>query len=76
VATELELDHIETPTEANPEKVKGVGESGTIPAPACIANAVEDALRRVRPDAVVNSIPITPERLHGLIRPGSVSNAE
>jgi CO/xanthine dehydrogenase Mo-binding subunit len=70
VAMELDLGHFETPTEANPEKIKGVGESGTIPAPACIANAVEDALRQVRPDAAVNSIPITPERLHDLIQSG------
>jgi len=54
---EPELVHIETPTDANPEGFKGAGESGTIPVPAAIANAVEDALRKRRPDAVVDRLP-------------------
>jgi carbon-monoxide dehydrogenase large subunit len=58
---------VETATEANPEGIKGAGESGTIPVPAAIANAVEDAIRRLNPDAVVASIPISPQRLHDLI---------
>jgi carbon-monoxide dehydrogenase large subunit len=37
---------------------KGVGESATIGAPACIANAVSDALA-----APVDVLPITPERV-------------
>ena len=36
---------IQTPSPLNPLGVKGAGEGGTIPVPAAIANAVEDALR-------------------------------
>ncbi|MHB8588852.1 MAG: xanthine dehydrogenase family protein molybdopterin-binding subunit [Candidatus Dormibacteraceae bacterium] len=48
-----------TPTDANPEGFKGAGESGTIPVPAAISNAVEDALRKRNPNAVVDRLPIT-----------------
>jgi len=61
------LVHIETPTDANPEGFKGAGESGTIPVPAAIANAVEDALRKRRPDAVVDRLPITSDRIVELL---------
>ena len=52
-----------TPTPANPEGFKGAGESGTVPVPAAIANAVEDAIRQLRPEAVINELPIGPMRL-------------
>ena len=67
---EPELVHIETPTDANPEGFKGAGESGTIPVPAAIANAVEDALRKRRPDAVVDRLPITSDRIVELLTSG------
>jgi len=67
---EPELVHIETPTDANPEGFKGAGESGTIPVPATIANAVEDALRKLRPDAVVDRLPITSDRIVELLTAG------
>src|SRR5437870_9229937 len=57
------LVHISTPTDANPEGFKGAGESGTIPVPAAIANAVEDALCKVRAEAVVDHLPITSDRI-------------
>jgi carbon-monoxide dehydrogenase large subunit len=60
---EPELVHISTPTDANPEGFKGAGESGTIPAPAAISNAVEDALRKRKLDAVVDRLPITSDRI-------------
>src|SRR5438309_3531546 len=63
VVTEPLLVHIETPTDANPEGFKRAGESGTIPAPAAISNAVEDALRKRKPDAVVDRLPITSDRI-------------
>lgn len=67
VTVELELVHIETPTDANPEGFKGAGESGTIPVPATIANAVEDALRKRNPEAVVDRLPITSDRILELL---------
>jgi carbon-monoxide dehydrogenase large subunit len=63
MATAPVLVHIETPTDANPEGFKGAGESGTIPVPAAISNAVEDAVRKRKPDAVINALPITSDRL-------------
>ena len=38
------IEHIETPNPLNPLGVKGAGEGGTIPAPAAIVSAIEDAL--------------------------------
>jgi carbon-monoxide dehydrogenase large subunit len=66
--TTPELVHIETPTDSNPEGFKGGGEGGTIPVPAAIANAVEDALTRRRPDVVIDRIPITPDYIVDLLR--------
>jgi len=67
VGAEPELVRLETPTDANPEGFKGGGESGTIPVPAAIANAVEDALRKRNPNAVVDRLPITPDRIVELL---------
>jgi carbon-monoxide dehydrogenase large subunit len=47
----------------NPEGFKGVGETGTIAAPAAVAGAVEDALRRLGADVVIGEIPLTPTRV-------------
>ena len=53
--------HIETPNPLNPIGVKGAGEGGTIPAPAAIVAAVEDALS---PFGVhFSNMPLTPERI-------------
>src|SRR6202042_768209 len=38
------IGHVETPNPLNPLGVKGAGEGGTIPAPAAIIAAIEDAL--------------------------------
>ena len=62
-----ELVHIETPTDSNPEGFKGAGESGTIPVPAAISSAIEDAIRQVRPEAVVDRIPMSPDRVFELL---------
>lgn len=70
-ATELpriEILHRESPTNLNPLGVKGVGESGCIPAPAAIVSAVEDALSPfgvalrhapIRPNDIVSAIAAT-----------------
>ena len=66
-ATEIpivELHHTETKSPLNPLGVKGVGEAGTIPGAAVIANAVADALGHP-----IDAMPISPldifEILHG-----------
>ena len=63
VRTEPQVIPLGIPSTANEEGFKGAGESGTVPVPAAIANAVEDAVRRLRPEAVITELPITPARL-------------
>ena len=60
------IEHVETPNPLNPLGVKGAGEGGTIPAPAAIVAAIEDALS---PFAVrFTDIPLTPERIVSTLR--------
>jgi carbon-monoxide dehydrogenase large subunit len=47
----------------NPAGFKGVGETGTIAAPAAIAAAVEDALSTFGVEADVTTLPVTPRRV-------------
>lgn len=61
----VEVYHMETPTPLNPLGAKGAGEAGTIPALACLAAAVEDALA---PYGVrIDQLPMTPARLWTLL---------
>ena len=63
---ELEIHHLETLTEASVTGAKGVGEGGTIGAPAAVLNAVSDALA---PFGVgIFEMPITPQRILQLLR--------
>jgi carbon-monoxide dehydrogenase large subunit len=62
----IELGHLETPSPLNPEGIKGAGEGGTMPVPAAIANAIDDALA---PLAIrLEHVPLNPSRLRELIR--------
>ena len=61
----VELFHLTTPSPINPLGVKGAGEAGTLPVPAAVANAVEDALRRF--GTRVNRLPLSPARISDLI---------
>jgi carbon-monoxide dehydrogenase large subunit len=61
----IEMFHLTTPSPINPLGVKGAGEAGTLPVPAAVAGAVEDALR---PFGVrVNRMPLNPARISDLI---------
>jgi len=62
-----QLVMVESEVFNNPEGFKGVGESATIPVPAAIASAVEDALRKRGVKAILTEIPLTPERLFKLL---------
>jgi carbon-monoxide dehydrogenase large subunit len=60
------IGHLETPSPLTPGGYKGMGEGGTIGAPAAIANAVADAVKPL--GVAVTSLPIVPEdlvRRHG-----------
>ena len=55
------IEHVETPNPLNPLGVKGAGEGGTIPSPAAIIAAIEDALS---PFGVrFTDMPLTPDRI-------------
>jgi carbon-monoxide dehydrogenase large subunit len=60
------IEHVETPNPLNPLGVKGAGEGGTIPTPAAIIAAIEDALS---PFGVrFADMPLTPERIVTALR--------
>jgi CO/xanthine dehydrogenase Mo-binding subunit len=67
MVTAAEVPHIEqvateTPSPNNPLGVKGVGEAGTIPVSATIANALQDAL-----GVPVDRMPVRPEDVLALL---------
>jgi aerobic carbon-monoxide dehydrogenase large subunit len=65
---DIEVAHLETPSPLNPLGVKGVGEAGTIPVAALVAEAVEDALA---PFGVrIREMPLSPARIRELIEEG------
>jgi carbon-monoxide dehydrogenase large subunit len=55
----------------NPGGFKGVGETGTIAAPAAFAAAIEDALRTYGVEADVTTLPVTPNRLFAMLGNGA-----
>jgi aerobic carbon-monoxide dehydrogenase large subunit len=62
----IELHHLETMSEMTITRAKGVGEGGTIGAPAAVINAINDALA---PFAVeINEMPATPQRIRTALR--------
>ncbi len=54
-------EFLETPSPFNPLGAKGIGEAGTVAAPAAIANAVMDALRPLGIRHI--GLPLTPRKL-------------
>ena len=65
---DLEIGHLYTPTDATITGAKGLGEGGTIGAPAAILNAISDAISHLNLE--VNELPATPDRIRALIREG------
>lgn len=59
------ITHLETPTPLNPLGIKGAGESGTIPVPAVLCSAIEDALAPL--GVRLQEAPITAPRLREAI---------
>ncbi|HET7874153.1 MAG TPA: xanthine dehydrogenase family protein [Methylomirabilota bacterium] len=57
------IGHLQTPSPRTPGGHKGMGEGGTVGAPAAIANAVADALRPL--GVTITSLPILPASLIG-----------
>jgi carbon-monoxide dehydrogenase large subunit len=61
----IEIHHLETPCAYTETGAKGMGEGGTIGAPAAVANAVADAVAHMGIE--IDRIPITPAWLLGEI---------
>jgi aerobic carbon-monoxide dehydrogenase large subunit len=61
----LQVAHVESELPATIGGYRGMGEGGTIGAPAAIANAVTDALAPLGIE--INTLPVTPERIFRLI---------
>jgi aerobic carbon-monoxide dehydrogenase large subunit len=62
----IELHHLETMSEMTITRAKGVGEGGTIGAPAAVINAVNDALAPFGVE--INEMPATPQRIRAALR--------
>jgi carbon-monoxide dehydrogenase large subunit len=58
------IGHLETPSPVTPGGMKGMGEGGTVGAPAAIANAIADAVRPL--GRTVTSLPISAEVIVGV----------
>jgi carbon-monoxide dehydrogenase large subunit len=69
---DIEIFHLETPCEYSETGAKGVGEGGTMGAPAAVASAVADALSHLGID--VDHLPITPDRLRAAIKEAQEGN--
>src|SRR5262249_50768003 len=65
----IDVNFVEYPSPGNPLGVKGVGESGCVPAAGAIVSAIEDALAPF--NVRVSEYPVTPSRLYGLLRPAA-----
>ena len=64
---DIDIGHVVTPTADSELGAKGAGEAGTAGAPACIMNAINDALRPLGA-APITAMPITPERVLAALR--------
>jgi carbon-monoxide dehydrogenase large subunit len=62
----IELHHRETPSTTSITKAKGLGEGGTIGAPAAVINAINDALAPY--GIAIDEIPATPQRIRAALR--------
>ncbi|BBU38203.1 aldehyde dehydrogenase [Aeribacillus pallidus] len=72
--SDIETIHMQSPSPFTPLGTKGMGEGGTIPSPAAVANAVEDALSPF--GVIVKDLPITPERVLEWIKQGEMQNVK
>jgi aerobic carbon-monoxide dehydrogenase large subunit len=64
----ISITHLQTPSAFSATGAKGMGEGGTIGAPAAVVNAVNDALRHQAIE--LNAIPVRPGDILDLLNPG------
>jgi carbon-monoxide dehydrogenase large subunit len=65
----IDVQLVEYPSTKNPLGIKGIGESGTVPAAAAIVSGIEDALREY--NVTIEEAPISPAKLFELVRRSS-----
>jgi aerobic carbon-monoxide dehydrogenase large subunit len=63
---DIEIQHLETPSQASITRAKGVGEGGAIGAPAAVINAIVDALSPFGIEFF--EMPVTPQRIREMLR--------
>jgi aerobic carbon-monoxide dehydrogenase large subunit len=61
----MQVTHLETQSPTTLGGIRGMGEGGTIGAPAAVANAIADALAPL--GVQIDELPVTPERLFRII---------
>jgi carbon-monoxide dehydrogenase large subunit len=66
----IEIHHLHSLAEGSVTKAKGLGEGGTIGAPAAILNAVSDALSPF--GVAIDEIPASPRRIRAALRAAGV----
>jgi aerobic carbon-monoxide dehydrogenase large subunit len=59
---DIDIGHVVTPTADSELGAKGAGEAGTAGAPACVMNAINDALRPLGATPLI-AMPFTPQRV-------------
>jgi CO/xanthine dehydrogenase Mo-binding subunit len=62
----IETGHVVSPSPLNPLGIKGVGEAGAIPTPACFVQALENALADC--NLQITEAPLSPSRLFELVK--------
>jgi carbon-monoxide dehydrogenase large subunit len=62
----IELHHRETPSTTSITEAKGLGEGGSIGAPAAVINAINDALTPF--NVQIDEMPATPQRIRAALR--------
>jgi carbon-monoxide dehydrogenase large subunit len=70
----MKVVHLEMESPTTLGGFRGMGEGGTIGAPAAVANAIADALAPLGID--INELPVTPERLFRLIEAARASGKQ
>ena len=60
---DIEVGHVQTPTQTSELGAKGAGEAGTAGAPGALMNAVNDALAPLLGGQLITAQPMTPQRV-------------
>jgi len=68
---DIEIAHLETPSDLVPAGIKGMGESAMISSPAAVAGAVNDALACL--GITIEQFPASPQRIFDAVSAAGIS---